>query len=68
MKVALAIQEAALAYAGAVQAAMRQAQADFAADERCHVAQSNLRLAAQALERSDMVLADAYAMHKRAGA
>jgi len=68
MKITLAIQNAALAYAGEVQAAMRQAQTAYAADEACPNAQRDLRLAAQALERSDMVLADAYAMHKRAAA
>ena len=66
MEITFAIQEAALAYAGAVQAAMRQAQAAYAADEACPTAQRDLRLAAQALERSDMVLANAYSMHKTA--
>jgi len=66
--ITLAIQDAALAYAGAVQAAMRQAQAAYAANEACPTAQRHLRMAAQALERSDLVLADAYAMHKRAAA
>jgi hypothetical protein len=58
-----AIQDAALAYAGAVQAAMRRAQAAYAANERSPAAQRNLRLAAAALVRSDAELAAAYTAH-----
>ena len=58
MIIALRLQEAALAYASAVQRVAADAYAGENSPE-------DMRLVSQALERSDGVLADAYAVHKR---
>ena len=66
MIITLRLQEAALAYASAVQRIVDDARAIYISlDENSPAAQRDMRLAAQALERSDGVLADAYAVHKR---
>ena len=65
MIITLRLQDAALAYASAVQRIVDDARAIYAGDESSPAAQRDMRLAAQALERSDGVLADAYAVHKR---
>jgi hypothetical protein len=66
MSITLRLQDAALAYASAVQRIVDDAQTAYAANEACPIAQRDLRLAAQALERSDMVLANAYSLHRAA--
>ena len=65
MSITLRLQDAARAYASAVQRIVDDARAVYAGDESSPAAQRDMRLAAQALERSDGVLADAYAVHKR---
>ena len=65
MIITLRLQEAALAYASAVQRIVGDAREAYAGDENSPAAQRDMRLAAQALARSDGVLADAYGAHKR---
>ncbi|CAB4166579.1 hypothetical protein UFOVP839_43 [uncultured Caudovirales phage] len=63
MIIKLRLQEAALAYASAVQRVVDDARAIYAGAEISPAAQRDMRLAAQALERSSGVLADAYPVH-----